>query len=145
MDLGLTSLPSARTRRVAILIAGTRNAAFYSQIAAIAVALQALPWRRWRPSVHAYFGGPAGDDSTDEEGDWARWAPHLRDVHVTDVSSESFADKQNWAQVDATLELAPSDTEVLISLRGRARSSCRRRSDRRRHRALSAATGEGAT
>ena len=87
-------------RRVAILIPGSRTSAFFSQIAAISAALRALPWRRWQPSVHAYLGGPGGSD---ENGEWERFAPYLRDVHITDVSAEAFRLKGNWTQVDATL------------------------------------------
>ena len=100
-------------RRVAILIPGSRTSAFFSQIAAISAALEALPWRRWVPSVHAYLGDPSGSD---ENGEWERFAPFLRDVHITNVSAQAFMLKGNWAQVDATLELAPSDADVLMSL-----------------------------
>lgn len=99
-------------RRVAILIAASRNDAFYSQIAAIALAVRALPWRRWQPAIHAYFDGPLSP------GDpvWQRWAEHLRDVHVVPVLPEAFVRDGNWAQVDATFEHVPDAAHVLMSL-----------------------------
>ena len=100
-------------RRVAILIPGSRNASFYSQVAAISAAVRELPWRRWQPSVHAYFGGASGSGEDDE---WKRFEPFLRDVRIIDVSSQAFMLKGNWAQVDATFELAPPDADVLMSL-----------------------------
>jgi hypothetical protein len=42
--------------KIAILIAGSPNAAFYSQVAAISAALRALPWARWEPAPYLYLG-----------------------------------------------------------------------------------------
>jgi hypothetical protein len=105
-------LPAAR-RRVAFVVAGSHDAAFYSQIAALDIALRALTWSRWEPSVHAFLG-PCPRSGTEEE--WSRWTAHLRRVHVTSVPPRVHARKGNWAQVDATLEDAPPDADVLVSL-----------------------------
>src|SRR5262245_8538358 len=91
-------LASRRMRRVAILIAASRDASFYSQIAALSAALRELAWRRWQPSIHAYFGGTGGPS---EAVDWRRFAPYLQDVHVHDVPKDVFQREGNWAQVDA--------------------------------------------
>ena len=100
--------------RVAILIAGTGNAAFYSQVAALAAAMRVLPWQRWRPSIHAFFGPCEPPDS--DAHLWARWAPFLQDVHVFHVPARAYELKGNWAQVEAALDMAPRDTDVLLSL-----------------------------
>jgi hypothetical protein len=101
-------------RRLAIVIPGTHGAAFYSQIAAIAVAVRSLPWQRWKPSIHAFLGPAEAKASSD--GRWQRWAPFLRDVDVRDVDSGTSAALGNWAQVDAALEEAPAEAEVILCL-----------------------------
>src|SRR3954453_13201124 len=100
-------------RSVAILIAGSRNASFYSQIAVTSLAMSRLPWDRWRPTLHAYLGGEEDGRNDDE---WKRWRPYLRNVQIVEVSEESFSRKGNWAQADAAVELAPADADVLMSL-----------------------------
>jgi hypothetical protein len=105
------SIAPSRTsaaRRVAFLIAGSRTPAFYSQIAALSLALDRLPWQRWQPSVHAFLG----DGGEQDGAEWERWATWLTRITLVDVSAPGG----NWAQVDATIEMAPSDADVLVSL-----------------------------
>jgi hypothetical protein len=101
-------------RSVAILIAGSRNASFYSQIAAIVLAVHRLPWQRWRPTLHAYLGGPPF--APDDDADWRHWERYLHGVRVHFASAEDYRRKENWAQSDASLEAAPSDADALLSL-----------------------------
>jgi hypothetical protein len=100
-------------RHAAILVSGSRNPAFCSQIAALTAAVRAIPWSHWQPAIYAFLGGPSSEN---DDADWNRWAPFLEDVVVTKVSPESFGLKDNWAQVDAALELAPKDADVLVLL-----------------------------
>jgi hypothetical protein len=98
--------------KLAILIPGSANAAFYSQIAAISLALRKIEWRTWEPEVHAFFG----DNCAQGDEDFAVWQEHLTDVEVFRVSRKQFDRHNNWAQVDATMRLAPRDADVLLSL-----------------------------
>jgi hypothetical protein len=101
-------------RRLAILITGSTNEAFYSQIAAVRLAVARLPWRRWQPVLYACLGGPPPSSEDDEA--WHRWAPHLDGIRVHIASPDDYRRKENWAQVDAALERAPDDADVLMSL-----------------------------
>ena len=94
--------------KVAILIAASPGPVFYSQIAALSLALRKLRWTRWEPTVYAYFGGKHDADA------YATWGPHLRDVEIICVSETCFARKGIWAQCDAIFELAPRDADVLL-------------------------------
>jgi hypothetical protein len=98
--------------KLAILIPGSATPAFYSQIAAISLALNRLKWTRWEPTIYAFFGEnkPAGDPV------FARWGRHLGDVEIHRVSLKQYALHGNWAQVDSTLRLAPRDADVLLCL-----------------------------
>jgi hypothetical protein len=98
--------------KLAILIPGSANAAFCSQIAAISLALRKITWRAWEPEIHAFFG----DNNAQGDEEFARWRQHLPDVEVFWVSPKQFDRHDNWAQVDATMRLAPRDADVLLSL-----------------------------
>ena len=100
-------------RKLAILIPGSPTTAFYSQISAVALALKKLTWSRWEPTVYAYFGA---DYRPEFQAAWARWRPHLRDVEIIRVSEAKYLRADNWAQVDATINLAPRDADVLMSM-----------------------------
>lgn len=99
--------------KLAILIPGSPTAAFYSQISAIALALTKLTWSRWRPTIYAFFGA---EYETEWQAAWERWRPHLREVEIVRVSEEHFRRADRWAQVDATINLAPRDADVLMSM-----------------------------
>lgn len=99
--------------KVAFVIPGSPTPAFYSQIAAISLALRTLPWTRWTPSIHAFFGG---EYTPDECTILSRWIPHLQDVTITRVSQERFAREDNWAQCDVAMLSAPRDADVLVAL-----------------------------
>ncbi len=96
--------------KLAILIAGSPTAAFYSQVAASAAALQALPWSRWEPALHLYLGGEIDPVVLD------RWRPHLVDVGVSLVAPARFAREGDWAQSDDVFNFAPRDADVLLAL-----------------------------
>jgi hypothetical protein len=96
--------------KLAILIAGSPNAAFYSQVAASAAALRALPWSRWEPSLHLYLGGEI--DPTLLE----RWRPYLADVAVSLVAPSRFAREGDWAQSDDVFNYAPRDADLLVAM-----------------------------
>jgi hypothetical protein len=96
--------------KLAILIAGSPTAAFYSQVAAIAAALRVLPWTRWEPAPYLYLGGEV--DSVEFD----RWRPHLGDVAVSLVAPSRFAGEGDWAQSDDVFNLAPRDADVLLAM-----------------------------
>jgi len=96
--------------KVAILIAASPVRAFYSQIAAMSLALRKLRWTRWEASVYAYIGGEHDAEAL------AEWLPHLRDVGFAWVSNTRFAREGDWAQSDAVFELAPRDADVLLAM-----------------------------
>jgi hypothetical protein len=96
--------------KFAILIAGSPSAAFYSQVAATAAALRALPWSRWEPVPHLYLGGDV------DPGEFYRWRPHLGDVAVSLVAPSRFAREGDWAQSDDVFVLAPRDADVLVAM-----------------------------
>jgi hypothetical protein len=97
-------------RRVAVLVAASPTAAFYSQIAALRLALLRLHWSRWHPSVHVYVGGP--HDPTTLEA----WRPHLDGVEIHWTSTERFAVAGDWAQSDDVFVSAPPDADVFLAM-----------------------------
>src|SRR5260370_30203240 len=98
-------------KKVAILIPGSPNLAFFSQIAASALALSRLDWQRWEPTLYAFLGG---------EPDFAAleaWRPYLRDTMMTFVpASLSDAHRCYYDQIDSLFRCATVDTAVLIRL-----------------------------
>jgi len=96
--------------KLSIVVPGSATAAFYSQIAATCIALRKLSWKRWEPSVHAFFGGN-GKDTVFHE-----WASHLADVDIVRVAARREAALGNWAQVDDAIRLAPRDADVVMSM-----------------------------
>jgi hypothetical protein len=96
--------------KLAILIAGSPTAAFYSQVAAIVAALRALPWSRWEPAPHLYLGGDTDPAVLD------RWRPHLVDVAVSLVAPSRFAREGDWAQSDDVFNYAPRDADLLLAM-----------------------------
>jgi hypothetical protein len=100
-------------RKLAILIPGSPTAAFFSQIAAIDLALKRLPWTHWRPVIHACFGG---EYTTETDAAWLRWRPHLSDVHILHSSASSWNEVENWSQVDLSIASAPRDCDVVMCL-----------------------------
>jgi hypothetical protein len=97
-------------RRVAVLVVASPTRAFYSQVAALRLALAGLPWSRWRPSLHVYVGGPH-DPTTLEE-----WRPHLDGVQIHWTSAARFALNGDWAQSDDLFLSAPLDADVLLAM-----------------------------
>ena len=97
-------------RKVAILIAASPTAAFYSQVAALSRRLRAFRWSHWEPSVHVYVGG-------DRERDpYGEWRPYLRDVEIAWTSESRFARAGDWAQSDDAFRFAPRDADVLVAM-----------------------------
>jgi hypothetical protein len=96
--------------KLAILIAGSPTAAFYSQVAASVAALRALPWSRWEPAPHLYLGGDVDPAVLD------RWRPHLVDVAVSLVAPSRFAREEDWAQSDDVFNYAPRDADLLLAM-----------------------------
>lgn len=94
--------------KLCILIAASPNAAFFSQIAAISVAIGKLPWKRWEPSILACFGGPCDD--------WNAWRSHLDNVDIGWVSPARHRDNAIWAQSDEVFRLAPRDADVYLAM-----------------------------
>jgi hypothetical protein len=97
-------------RRVAVLIPGSPTRAFYSQVAAVRLALRKLTWTRWRPTVHLFLGGPPDIDA------FAEWRPRLRDVDIVWSSDTRWQHEGDWAQCDETMRLAPRDADVILML-----------------------------
>jgi len=96
--------------KLAILIAGSPTAAFYSQVAASAAALRALPWSRWEPALHLYLGGDVDPAVLD------RWRPHLPDVDISLVAPSRFALEGDWAQSDDVFNYAPRDADAIVAM-----------------------------
>ncbi len=98
-------------KKVAILIPASPNLAFFSQIAASALALRRLDWQRWEPTLYAFLGG---------EPDFAAleaWRPYLRDTMMTFVpASLSDAHRFYYAQIDSLFRCAPVDADVLVRM-----------------------------
>jgi hypothetical protein len=97
-------------KRVAILIAASPTTAFYSQIAALLVALRKLPWSDWTPTVHVFLGGPR------EPGVEDAWRLHLEAASLHWASDRHFAADGDWAQSDDLMRCAPRDADVLLML-----------------------------
>ena len=97
-------------KRVAILVAASPTSAFYSQIAALKVALLRLPWSRWQPSLHVYLGGPR------ESGALQRWTEHLGDAEMHWTTADKYARDGDWAQSDDVLAYAPPNADVLLAM-----------------------------
>ena len=98
-------------KKVAILIPASPNPAFFSQIAASALALSRLNWRCWEPTVYAFLGGEPDFDALEA------WRPYLRDTMVTFVpASLSDAHRFCYAQIDSLFRCAPIDADVLIRM-----------------------------
>ena len=96
--------------KVAILIAASPTSEFYSQIAAISLALRTLHWSRWTPRLYAYFGG------THDAEAFAKWRPYLREVEIISVSDNRFEREGIWAQCDTMFELAPRDADIILTM-----------------------------
>lgn len=95
--------------KVCFLIPASPNDAFLSQIAAIQLALQKLPWTRWEPSVLVCFGNePAGN--------FEFWRPHIDQVTTCWAAAAHFREEGVWAQSDAVLRHAPHDADVLLPM-----------------------------
>lgn len=97
-------------KRVAILVAASPSTAFYSQIAALLMALRGIDWESWTPSVHVYM---AGHDDADA---LARWRPYLRDANFCWSSDRRFDLEGDWAQSDDVFRCAPRDADVIVTM-----------------------------
>jgi len=97
-------------KRVAILVPASPSPGFYSQIAALSIALRTLAWEDWHPTLHLYFGGPF------DRAVHARWLPHLGDADITWTSEERFSAIGDWAQSDDVFRCAPRDAQVILTL-----------------------------
>jgi hypothetical protein len=97
-------------RRVAILVAASPTTAFYSQVAALRLAVQRLRWSRWEPSLHLYTGGPYDPAELEE------WRPHLDGVELHWSSAARFALDGDWAQSDDVFASAPPHADVLMAM-----------------------------
>jgi hypothetical protein len=95
---------------VALLIAASPTPAFYSQVAALNVALCKLPWSTWEPSVHLYLGGSPDPIA------YEKWRPYLRDVQINWTSAACFARDGDWAQSDDVFRHPPSHADVLMAV-----------------------------
>jgi hypothetical protein len=97
-------------KRVAILVAASATSAFYSQVAALRLAVHRLPWSRWQPSLHMYIGGQHDPATLDA------WWPHLSDVDIHWTSAARFAQDGDWAQSDDVFISAPPEADVLLAM-----------------------------
>jgi hypothetical protein len=97
---------------VAFLVVGSPNAGFYSQVAAINLAIKTLPWRRWRPEIFVAMGGPSGNG----EDSFERWRAHLREVSFSYVAETAWEQANNWAQVETRLLSAPRNMDIYVTI-----------------------------
>ncbi len=100
--------------KVAFLVPASSDARFYSEIAAINLAMKALPWRRWEPALCVTMGSRM--PSANEEDSFDRWRAYVREVDFTYVAEARWERMGNWDQVDSTLRLAPRDADVYVTL-----------------------------
>jgi hypothetical protein len=98
--------------KLAIIIAASATPSFYSQIAAIKIALSKMNWHRWQPKIYAYLGEHDADSGELLE----RWRPYLSDVELFRVSDDEYHKDGNWAQCDAAIRHAPRDADVVLAL-----------------------------
>jgi hypothetical protein len=97
-------------RNVAILVAASPTPAFYSQLAMLDLAFRKRHWRRWRPAIHAYFGG-SRDTSAD-----AWWLPRLHGISLHWTADSDFARDGDWAQSDDVFRRAADDADVIVAM-----------------------------
>lgn len=96
-------------RTVDFLIAASPNDAFYSQIAALRLALRRLCWTGWEPRVHVFLGGGRQGDPIEA------WRPHLDGVELHWTSDALFARDGDWAQSDDVFRHVP-DADLVVAL-----------------------------
>jgi hypothetical protein len=96
--------------KVCFLVPGSPNAAFFSQIAALGLALRRLTWTRWEPTLFAVFGGDF------DPAAYAAWEPHLQDIDKFFVALPRFRRDGLWAQSDDVFRFAPSDADVYVAI-----------------------------
>jgi len=97
-------------KHLAILIAASPTAAFYSQVAVLDRALRRLPWRHWRYSLHLYLGGAP------EPGALETWTPYLAGIDLRWSTAEALAHDGDWAQSDDVFRYAPSGADMILAL-----------------------------
>jgi arginase family enzyme len=100
--------------KVAFLVPASPNAGFYSQIAALNLALKKLSWGRWEPELCVTMG--ARSFPADVNDAFERWLDYVKDFAFSYVSQTRWERMNNWAQVDATLLNAPRDADVYVTL-----------------------------
>ena len=98
-------------RQVAVLVAASPTRAFYSQVAALRLALHRLRWSRWQPSVHLYVGGSYGTRRPSKIGCHI-WAAS----RSIGLRQRVFALDGDWAQSDDVFMSAPPDADVLLAM-----------------------------
>lgn len=96
--------------KVAFLVPISPNESFFSQVAALNLALGGLNWRRWKPSLHVFVGGDL-DVRT-----FQRWQPYLRETSTIVVPSAQFAREGIWAQADGVFRWIPGDADVIVTV-----------------------------
>lgn len=104
-------MAESHVRSFAILTPGSPNAAFFSQVAALSLALHRLEWKQWQPTLHLYLGGQADERALET------WRPHLRDVEIS-WASPARSERLGlwWAQDDDAFDRAPRGTDVLVAM-----------------------------
>src|SRR4051794_2643421 len=99
-----------RRRKVTFLVPASATPGFLSQIAALQLALQRLPWTRWRADIVVGLGGRPGLEATFH---LSRWLPHLADVTMV-FPRERATDGDYDGQIDELYRAAPVDADVLV-------------------------------
>jgi hypothetical protein len=101
---------SRRMNKVAFIVPINPTEGFFSQIAALNLALGALDWRRWNPSLHILVGGDL-DVRT-----FQRWQPYLLEASTILVPPAQFAREGIWAQSDGVFRWIPGDADVIVAV-----------------------------
>ena len=96
--------------KVAFIVPISPTEGFFSQVAALNLALGALDWRRWNPSLHILVGGDL-DVRT-----FQRWQPYLREASTILVPPAQFAREGIWAQSDGVFRWIPGDADVIVAV-----------------------------
>ena len=100
----------AGRRKVTFLVPASPTPGFFSQIAALQLALGRLPWTRWRADIVVCLGGRPGLEATFQ---LSRWLPYLADVTLV-FPRERRTDGAYDGQIDELYRAAPVDADVLV-------------------------------
>lgn len=97
--------------KVAFLIPGSPNGAFFSQIAAFEAGVKSLHWTSWEPQIVVCMGGDVDGEALDA------WKQQLRDIPIVLVPRSSASENPHYyAQIDGLYLWAPEGCDVYVRM-----------------------------